>query len=433
MMKNKSKYKGSSSKEHKIDLSKVTCHHCKEAGYFKLNYPKLKKEDKGKKERKRVLMAAWEDLENDSNEEEHFKGEDKDCFIAGHNNLDEVNYYDLTIDDLHAIIDDLTLNTSKLLDKYNKCRSEKDVLKVENEFLKEKLKETECYITKESAVFNDSSIKFVASSSNTKSPSNQSGIGYVPTLEKKIDEIHTSETEHSPRAEPTSNRPGCDAGNQTQKDNETAQNHENENSRQAEPETTAAKNSRDNPILSHGSEGDPETISTQNSLVTETASKSIRPHEWRFLKNYPEEFVIGDVSHGVKTRSSTRKANEGSDIVLLSQMEPQNVKEALSDPSWVKAMEDELLEFEKNQVWTLVPRPNGKKVTITKWIFRNKLREDGSIARIKARLMAQGYDQEERIDYDEFLAPLVIVMQIFPVIEWIGGVLQAYAIFLGNL
>ena len=47
-------------------------------------------------------------------------------------------------------------------------------------------------------------------------------------------------------------------------------------------------------------------------------------------------------------------------------MEPQNVKEALDDPSWVKAMEDELHEFEKNQVWTLVPKPNGKKVTGTK-------------------------------------------------------------------
>ncbi|XP_072088345.1 uncharacterized protein [Arachis hypogaea] len=108
MLKSKGKYKGSSSKEHKIDLSKVTCHHCKEAGHFKSNCPKLKKEDKGKKERKRVLMAAWEDLENDSNEEEESEGDDKDCFMAGNNNLDEVNYYDLTIEDLHAIIDDLT-------------------------------------------------------------------------------------------------------------------------------------------------------------------------------------------------------------------------------------------------------------------------------------------------------------------------------------
>ncbi|XP_057744987.1 uncharacterized protein LOC130962843 [Arachis stenosperma] len=168
----------------------------------------------------------------------------------------------------------------------------------------------------------------------------------------------------------------CDTGNQVQKDIETAQNHENENSGQAEPETATTKNSRDNSVLSHESEGNPKACSIQNPLVPESASKSTRPREWRFLKNYPEEFVIGNVSRGVRTRSSTRKANEKTNIVLLSQIEPQNVKEALSDPSWVKAMEDELLEFEKNQVWTLVPRPSGKKVIGTKWIFRNKLGED---------------------------------------------------------
>ena len=157
--------------------------------------------------------------------------------------------------------------------------------------------------------------------------------------------------------------------------------------------------------------------------MTESTSKSTRPREWRFLKNYPEKFVIGDVSHGVKTWSSTRKASEGTNITLLSQMESQNVKEALDDPSWVKAMEDELLEFEKNQVRTLVPRPNGKKVTGTKWIFRNKLGEDGSIARNKARLVAQGYDQEERIDFDESFAPVARMEAI--------RLLLAYATFYG--
>ncbi|KAL4350441.1 hypothetical protein AHAS_Ahas10G0142300 [Arachis hypogaea] len=144
MMKNKGKYKGSSSKEHKMDLSKVTCHHYKEVGHFKLNCPKLKKEDKGKKEKKRVFMASWEELENDSNVEEDSEGGYKICFMVGNNHLDEVNYYDLSIDDLHALIDDLTLNSSKLLDKYTKCKSEKDVLKAENDFLREKVKETEC-------------------------------------------------------------------------------------------------------------------------------------------------------------------------------------------------------------------------------------------------------------------------------------------------
>ncbi|KAL4397913.1 hypothetical protein AHAS_Ahas01G0239400 [Arachis hypogaea] len=144
IMKNKSKDRGSSSKDYKKDLSKVTCHHCKEDGHFKFNCPKLKKEDKRKKEKKRVLMASWEELENDSNEKEDSEGEDKIYFITGNDHLDEVNYYDFSIDDLHAIIDDLTLNSLKLLDKYTKCKSEKEILKAENDFLTEKVKKTEC-------------------------------------------------------------------------------------------------------------------------------------------------------------------------------------------------------------------------------------------------------------------------------------------------
>ncbi|XP_016168673.1 zinc finger CCHC-type and RNA-binding motif-containing protein 1-like [Arachis ipaensis] len=143
-MRNKGKYKGSSSKEYKKDMSKVVCHNCKEAGHLKYNCPKLKKEDKGKKEKKKVLMTSWEDLENDSDEEEDSEGEAQICFMVGEDQLDEVNYYDLHIDDLHVIIDDLTLNSAKFLEKYNKYKSEKEMLKAENDFLKEKVIETEC-------------------------------------------------------------------------------------------------------------------------------------------------------------------------------------------------------------------------------------------------------------------------------------------------
>ncbi|XP_016165689.1 uncharacterized protein LOC107608406 [Arachis ipaensis] len=69
-------------------------------------------------------------------------------------------------------------------------------------------------------------------------------------------------------------------------------------------------------------------------------------------------------------------------------------------------MEEELQQFEKNQVWSLVPEPIRKKVTGTKWIFRNKLGEDRSVARNKARLVAQGYDQQKGIDFDESFAPV---------------------------
>nr|GEU43107.1 ribonuclease H-like domain-containing protein [Tanacetum cinerariifolium] len=64
-------------------------------------------------------------------------------------------------------------------------------------------------------------------------------------------------------------------------------------------------------------------------------------------------------------------------------------------------MQDELLQFKLQQVWTLVDLPYGKRAIGTKWIYRNKKHERGIVVRNKARLVAQGYTQEERIDYDE--------------------------------
>ncbi|GJW42858.1 retrovirus-related pol polyprotein from transposon TNT 1-94 [Tanacetum coccineum] len=63
-------------------------------------------------------------------------------------------------------------------------------------------------------------------------------------------------------------------------------------------------------------------------------------------------------------------------------------------------------EFERNKVWTLVPIPYGKTIIGTKWIFRNKMDENGVVIKNKARLVAQGFRQEERIDYDKTFAPI---------------------------
>ncbi|OYD06049.1 hypothetical protein CHM34_18390 [Paludifilum halophilum] len=62
--------------------------------------------------------------------------------------------------------------------------------------------------------------------------------------------------------------------------------------------------------------------------------------------------------------------------------------------------------MEKNKIWTLVPRPKDKNVIGTKWVFKNKLNEDGKVSRNKARLVCKGYSQEEGIDYRETFAPI---------------------------
>ena len=71
----------------------------------------------------------------------------------------------------------------------------------------------------------------------------------------------------------------------------------------------------------------------------------------------------------------TRRKLNGT--CLLAKFEPRSVKDALENESWIKAMNEVIEQIEKNKTWTLVPRPKEKNVIGTKWVFRNKLNEDG--------------------------------------------------------
>ncbi|GKC17810.1 putative ribonuclease H-like domain-containing protein [Tanacetum coccineum] len=89
----------------------------------------------------------------------------------------------------------------------------------------------------------------------------------------------------------------------------------------------------------------------------------------------------------------------------------------------VEAMQEELLQFKLQKVWILMDLPKGKRAIGTKWIFRNKKDERGIVIRNKARLVAQGYTQEEGIDYDEVFAPVARIEAI--------RLFLAYASFMG--
>ena len=74
-------------------------------------------------------------------------------------------------------------------------------------------------------------------------------------------------------------------------------------------------------------------------------------------------------------------------------IEPTTVDEALSDDGWILAMQEELNQFQRNDWWDLVPKPQHKNIIGIKWVFRNKLNEQGEVTRNKARLVAQSYSQ----------------------------------------
>jgi hypothetical protein len=95
-----------------------------------------------------------------------------------------------------------------------------------------------------------------------------------------------------------------------------------------------------------------------------------------------------------------------SEKAVLSLIEPKYVKESIKSKDWIKSMNEELDQIEKNQTWELVPRPKNKNVIGTKWIFKNKLNENGEIIKNKARLVCKGYSQVEGIDFDENFIPI---------------------------
>ena len=84
----------------------------------------------------------------------------------------------------------------------------------------------------------------------------------------------------------------------------------------------------------------------------------------------------------------------------------------MADENWVEAMQEELLQFKLQDVWILCDLPDGKRVIGTRWVFRNKRDARGNIVKNKARLVAQGYRQEEGVDYDEVFAHLAIIEAI---------------------
>ncbi|KAI3815303.1 hypothetical protein L1987_14966 [Smallanthus sonchifolius] len=137
-----------------------------------------------------------------------------------------------------------------------------------------------------------------------------------------------------------------------------------------------------------------------NSLADVVAVEDISAN------NPLEKNVIDSVQQGVQTRRKSHEANICLYSCFLSQVEPKKIDEALQHSSWIEAMQEELLQFKRQEVWTVVDLPPGQAAIGTRWVFRNKQDERGIVIKNKDRLVAQGYTQEEGIDYDEVFAPV---------------------------
>ncbi|KAH9802197.1 hypothetical protein KPL71_001280 [Citrus sinensis] len=156
-----------------------------------------------------------------------------------------------------------------------------------------------------------------------------------------------------------------------------------DNTEEEQQEEASNDNQEDAP---HGiqEEHHEETNVEQNEGTSQTL-----PKEWRYVSSHPKDVILGDPSRGVTTRSSLRNTCEHA--AFISQIEPKSFADAENDESWIMAMQEELNQIERNNVWELVPNPEHQFIIGTKWVFRNKMDESGVVVRNKARLVAQDH------------------------------------------
>jgi hypothetical protein len=177
---------------------------------------------------------------------------------------------------------------------------------------------------------------------------------------------------------------------------------EEENESMEQPSEEEAKDEKE--VEEEDEENPTETEEQVQQVSPKTPSKQVQ-------KNHPSDQIIINKDAGVETRRRIRSL-EQTHLALLSTIEPNCFEEANKDEFWNKAMDEELDQIEKNDTWELVPRPKNKNVIGTKWVFRNKLNEDGQVTRNKARLVCKGYAQIEGIDFEETFSPVAIMEAI---------------------
>lgn len=113
-----------------------------------------------------------------------------------------------------------------------------------------------------------------------------------------------------------------------------------------------------------------------------------------------------------------------TDSITSDIREPQIIKEALSKEHWVEAMYEELHALRFNDTWQLVPRRSHMNIAGSRWVYKTKLKADGSVERFKARLITKGYNQIEEVDFDDTFSPMIkattisIVLVISMTLHW---------------
>nr|GEX74555.1 retrovirus-related Pol polyprotein from transposon TNT 1-94 [Tanacetum cinerariifolium] len=163
-------------------------------------------------------------------------------------------------------------------------------------------------------------------------------------------------------------------------------------------------------VSTHSEDGNPARANIKQALVGEEKKKDAKDskNEDSEVPNTEEPRVNQEKDANV---NNTNNINNVSPTDTTAGIE-DNVVQSLKDLSWIEAMQEELLHFKLQEVWTLVELLNGKRSIGTKWVFRNKKGERGIVIKNKLRLVAQGYTQEEGIDYEKVFSHVARIKAI---------------------
>nr|GEU46758.1 retrovirus-related Pol polyprotein from transposon TNT 1-94 [Tanacetum cinerariifolium] len=150
------------------------------------------------------------------------------------------------------------------------------------------------------------------------------------------------------------------------------------------------------------------SIFPNGSPPANTSDPLLQDLELLFRPMYEEYFTAGNQSVSKSSALSDNSLQQDPKMCMfaltVSTAEVKNIKEAMADHAWIKAMQDELHQLDRLNVWELVDKPFGKTVINLKWLWKNKKDEDNTVILNMARLVAKGYRQEEGIDFEESFA-----------------------------
>ncbi|GJW47769.1 retrovirus-related pol polyprotein from transposon TNT 1-94 [Tanacetum coccineum] len=163
------------------------------------------------------------------------------------------------------------------------------------------------------------------------------------------------------------------------------------------------------PFVNEFAPVDNSEASSSGEINIPESSQSTQHHEHvrKWTDSHPIDNIIGNPSRPVSTRKQL-----ATDALwcfynsVLSKVEPKNFQSAATEDCWFQAMQDEIHEFDRLDVWELVPPPDSAMIIALKWIYKVKLDEYGDVLKNKARLVAKGFRQEEGLDLKKYLRPV---------------------------